>query len=229
MSELGQPVTLPETGPVITSKPVKSSKLWQLILFTIVFAALVFMVGVTIGNKFFWNQFDRTPIADRQYKTALDKVKVNPTSADSHVALGWALFQKGQYNDALAEYQKALSLDDKNFMANLNLGLAYRQVNKNDLAVSTFQKTVALAPKSFEAHYYLGLSYQQVSKLQDSLDELNLAYKLNPGSTDVIYDIGQCYEKMGKLDDAKKQYNAVLEFDPNFVKAKDALKRLGVK
>lgn len=229
MSETGHLVIPSQTETVLPQKTVKVLKIWQLILFTILLAVILYLGGATIGNLFFWKQYDRTPLEERQYNSALEKVKINPKSANNHVELGWALFQKDQYNEALAEYQKALDLDNNNYMANLNLGLTYRQVNKDELAISSFQKTVEIAPNSFEAHYYLGLAYQQTGKLQDALEELQLAYKLNPGSTEIIYNIGQCYEKMGKLEDAKTQYQADLEFDPKFIRAKDALKRLGVQ
>ncbi len=231
MSETGQPV-IPSPNAAVSPEyppgaPGKNLKLWQVVLILAVVAVGVFAGGVTLGKLFFWNQFDRTPLAERQYRTALQKVNENPSNPDYHVELGWALFQKNQYNDALAEYKKALDLNDKHFQANLNLGIAYQEVGKNDLALTAFQKTVEIAPKSFEAHYYLGLSYREAGKLQESLDELQLAYKLNPGSTDLIFAIGQTYEKMGRMDDAKFQYKSALEFDPKFIKAQDALNRLG--
>lgn len=215
------------TGPESSKERGKTLKLWQGILFLIVISIVVFWGGVTIGKIFFWNQFDRTPLADRQYKAALEKVSQNPNSADNHVELGWALFQKGQYNESLAEYKKAIDIDSKNYRAYYDLGLAYKQVNKYDLAITTLQKAIEMSPKSFEAHYDLGLAYQLNGKFEQALDELQIAYKLNPGSTEIIFSLGQAYEKLGQNEQAKYQYKSALEFDPKFTKAKDALNRLG--
>lgn len=209
------------------SKPKKPLKFWQGLIAIILVGILVFWGGEMIGKAFFWNQFDQTPIAERQYQNALEKVRQNPNSAPNHVELGWSLFQKGQYNDALAEYKKAIDLDDKNYRAYYDLGLAYREVKKYDLAISTFQKALEIAPKSFEAHYDLGVVYQQTGKLDQALQEFQLAYKLNPGSTEIIYSMGQIYEQMNNIPEAKYQYKSALEFDPKFTKAQEALNRLG--
>lgn len=202
-------------------------KFWQGLIVIMLVGIIVFWGGEMLGKAFFWNQFDQTPLMERQYKNALEKVRQNPNSAANHVELGWSLFQKGQYNDALAEYKKAIDLDDKNYRAYYDLGLAYRQVEKYDLAISSLQKALEIAPKSFEAHYDLGLVYQHNGKLEQALQELQLAYKLNPGSTEIIYSMGQVYEKMNNIAEAKYQYQSALEFDPKFTKAKEALSRLG--
>ncbi len=208
-------------------KPYKTIKLWKEVLILLACTLSIFSLGLYIGNHYFWNQFDKTPILEKQYQSAMEKVKQNPGSASNHVDFGWALFQKGQYNEALAEYKKATELDDKNFRAYLNLGIAYKQVEKMDIAISTLQKAVELSPKSYEAHYYLGLAYQLNNKLDQAVQELELSDKLHPGSTQIIYDIGQTREKMGNIEEAKKEYQSALQFDPQFAKAQEALSRLG--
>lgn len=213
--------------PSLTPKPYKTIKLWKELVILLGCALIIFAAGQYVGIKYFWNQFDKTPLAEKQYQGALAKVKSTPNDPNSHIDLGWALFQKGQYNEALAEYKKATELDEKNFRAYLNLGLAYRQVEKMDIAITSLQKAVELNPKSYEAHYYLGLTYQTNGKNDQALAELQVADKLHPGSSQIIYDIGQTKEKMGDLDGAKYEYNFALQYDPNFAKAKDALSRLG--
>jgi len=213
--------------PIVTQNPVKTIKLWKELVILVGFALIIFGAGQFIGVKFFWNQFDKTPLVDKQYQSALDKVKQAPADPYSHINLGWALSQKGQYNEAIAEYKKATELDPKSSQAFLNLGIAYRQVQKNDIAITSFQKVIELSPKAYEAHYYLGLTYQSMEKYDLALQELVIADQLNAGSSQIIYDTAQTKEKMGNIEGAKADYNYVLQYDPNFTKATDALKRLG--
>ena len=179
-----------------------------------------------IGQAFFWNTYDRRPPQERAYEAALKRVKENPESADAHVALGWALFQKGQYNEALASYKRATDLDPKHFKAHYNLGLAYAKVEKWDRATDQFERAIEISPNNFQPHYDLGLAYRALGKLDDALQELNLAYKLNPGSVDIIYALGQVYEQQGDQASAAQQYQAALTLDPNYGKAAEALKKL---
>ena len=226
-NDMSEPTTVERNEVGGGQKGKKPLKFWQGMIVIILVAIVFFWSGEMVGKALYWNQFDQTPLMERQYKNALEKVRQNPNSAPNHVELGWSLFQKGQYNDALAEYKKAIDLDDKNYRAIYYSGLAYRQVEKYDLAISSLQKALEIAPKSFEAHYDLGLLYQHNGKFEQALQEFKLAYKLNPGSTEIIYNLGQVYEKMGKIDEAKYHYQSALEFDPKFTKAKEALNRLG--
>lgn len=223
MSEPLQPAINQPLNP----KPFKTIKLWKEVLIVLGCALIIFGAGQYVGMKYFWNQYDATPLTERQYQGAVAKVKSTPNDPNSHIDLGWALFQKGQYNEALAEYKKATELDDKNSRAYLNLGIAYKQVEKMDIAITSLQKAIELNPKSYEAHYYLGLTFQTNGKLNQAVEELQVADKLHPGSSQIMFDIGQTKEKMGDVEGAKSEYNYSLQYDPNFAKSKDALSRLG--
>ncbi len=213
--------------PILTPKPFKTIKLWKELVILVGFTLALFTAGQYIGKNFFWNQFSKTPLVEVQYQGALVKVKDTPNDPNSHIDLGWALYQKGQYNEALAEYKKATVLDDKNYRAYLNLGITYRQVEKKDIAITSFLKAIEINPKSYEAHYYLGLTYQSNGKFDQAIQELQTADQLNPGSSQIIFDIGQTKEKSGDIKGAKDEYNYALEYDPKFAKATAAINRLG--
>ncbi|GAV23994.1 tetratricopeptide repeat protein [Carboxydothermus pertinax] len=215
-----------EIKTVKPSKPVHPVVAY---LVLIAFASALFVVGVIIGKAFFWENYDTTPIADRIIEVAQQKVAKDPKNPKNYVDLGWGYFQKKDYNNALAQYKKALDLDKKYYPAYLNLGILYIDTGKYDLAVNTLKQAVALQPKSSNAHLNLGIAYNKLEKYQEALKELKAAYELSPGSTRIIYEIGVAYEKMGKIEDAKYQYKSALEFDPKFEDAKKALERLNKK
>ena len=236
MSDTGVPVTPGGNPPATTSAPAKPSAEPEkpispkVALTIIIVSTLVFVVaGIGIGRTFFWDRYDRTPLLERQYQAAVQRVKANPNSADAHVELGWSYFQKDQYNEALGEYKKALEIDEKNYKAHFNLGLVYMKTGKVDRAVASYQKAIEIIPNAFQAHYELGKAFEEQGKLEDALKELKFAYKSNPGSVDIIYEQGVVYEKLGKPEDAKYQYESALQFDPKYTKAQEALNRLKKK
>lgn len=194
----------------------------------LVLAATVafYLVFTEVGQAFFWSNYDTRPPQERAYEAALKRVQENPDSTEAHVSLGWALYQKGQHNEALAEYRRALDIDPKNFKAQYNLGLAYAKVDKWERAADQFQEAIRLAPNNFQPHYDLGLAYERLGKLDDAQKELELAYKLNPGSVDIIFAIGQVYEKKDDNQNAILQYQAALSLDPNYARAREALSKL---
>lgn len=194
----------------------------------IVVAALIFMAaGTLIGKAFFWNyEAGVNSALAKQQKVAVDRTKSDPKSPANWVNLGWVYFQQGQYNQALAQYKKAMDLDPNYYPAHYNLGLAYMQVKKYDLAAESLKKAVSIEKKSGAAYLNLGVSYNQLGKYDEAIKILQQAYKFNPGSVDVLYQIGVSYEKAGRKADALYQYKAALGFDPNYKPAKEGLARL---
>lgn len=212
---------------------VSHTSLWQrrapagLALGLLVAATLAFyFVFSEVGQAFFWNAYDTRPPQERAYEAALKRVNENPESADAHTSLGWALFQKGQYNEALAEYKRAIDIEPKHFRAQYDLGLAYAKVEKWDRAIDQFQTAVQINPNNFQPHYDLALAYESTGKLDEAGKELDLAYKLNPGSVDIIYVMGRVYEKQGDRSKAIFQYQSALSLDPNYSKAREALAKM---
>ena len=215
-----------EIKTVKPSKPLHPVVAYLVIL---VFASALFVVGVIIGKAFFWENYNTTPVADRIIEVAQQKVAKDPKNPKNYVDLGWGYFKKKDYNNALAQYKKAIDLDRKYYPAYLNLGLLYIDTGKYDLAVSTLKQAVALQPKSSNAHLNLGIAYGKLGKYQEAIKELDAAYELSPGSTKIIYEKGVVLEKMGKIEEAKYQYQSALEFDPKYDEAKQALERLNKK
>lgn len=188
--------------------------------------AAFYLVFTEVGQAFFWSNYDTRPPQERAYEAALKRVQENPDNGEAHVSLGWALYQKGQHNEALAEYKRALDIDPRNYKAQYNLGLAYAKVDKWERAADQFQEAIRLAPNNYQPHYDLGLAYDHLGKLDDAQKELDLAYKLNPGSVDIIFAIGQVYEKRGDNQNAIFQYQSALSLDPNYARAREALSKL---
>lgn len=185
-------------------------------------SALIFAAaGTIIGKTFFWNNNTGYESAlAKQLTVAQERTKTDPKSPGNWVNLGWIYFQQGQYNQALAQYKKAMDIDPNYYPAYYNLGLAYMQVKKYDLAAETLKKAVTLEPKSGVAFLNLGISYTQLGKYDEALKYLQQAYKFNSGSAEVLYQIGLAYEKSGRKEDAIYQYNAAVGFDPKYKPAR---------
>jgi len=59
----------------------------------------------------------------------------------AHLAIGNRYYDNGQYQEALAEYQKVLDFDDKNVDAHLNMGVIYQDVLQDKEKASLHYRT----------------------------------------------------------------------------------------
>lgn len=113
-----------------------------------------------------------------------------------------AFFIKGLYYNFTGDKLKAISFFDKCLNLDYNYMFAYRE------------KAIAL--------YDLG-------RYDDAITVLDKAVTVQTKFDEGYYWLGRCLEKTGKTADAIEEYKNALTISPDYVEAKDALVRLGVK
>jgi tetratricopeptide (TPR) repeat protein len=83
-------------------------------------------------------------------------VALDPASARHHIAYGWLLAKLGRYDEAIAQYEEALT-NAPDALAYFSLGSALEKQNKLPQAADAYRKTLALAPGFQEAQLRLNL------------------------------------------------------------------------
>ena len=79
-------------------------------------------------------------ISERYLREA---VQLNPKAAEGWVGLGNLAWIKGEYYDAIANYEKAIALHPGNYEAAMNLAMAYDQIGQPDRAARIRQEAEA--------------------------------------------------------------------------------------
>ena len=82
--------------------------------------------------------------------------KSSPTFADAHYNLGNALAERGQIDEAIAHYRKALEIKPDFAEAHNNLASALTRRGRVDEAIAQYRKALEIKPDYAEAHYNLG-------------------------------------------------------------------------
>ena len=97
-----------------------------------------------------------------EYESALKSydvaLEINSTSASIFTTIGEILGPHSlrRFQDAVAAFQKALSIDKLNAHALNNLGNAYNALGKYDDALDSYNKAFAIDPTQAVQHYNRG-------------------------------------------------------------------------
>lgn len=91
--------------------------------------------------------------AKRIYKDLIDKDK---TDFNALYLLGTLEVQEKNYKDGIIYLKKSLQINQKNFIALNNLGLAYFNLKDMELAEKYFLKSLEINPNYFESYNNLG-------------------------------------------------------------------------
>jgi len=108
----------------------------------------------------------------------------NPGSSMVRNNLGYALLQKGQMDEAMAQCQKALEINPNYAEAHNNLGNALSKKGQVDEAIEQYQKALEIAPTDAVAHYNLGLTLSQEGQVDEAIAQFQEALRLKPDFTE---------------------------------------------
>ena len=80
-------------------------------------------------------------------------------AARTLLAQGHIYQNRGEFEQAISYYRKALEANPYYLKAYYSIGFAYLKLNQSDEAINEFKNAVDINPYNAEAHYNLGLSY----------------------------------------------------------------------
>ena len=169
--------------------------------------------------------------AEREFKVAIE---TNPNDANAHYfyAMYYLLPQK-RFDEAIAEYRKALQLDPLSEVINTNLGVELMIAKRFDEAREQFRKTLELDPK-------FGIASERYAELEAYLGNYSTAQQLRttycPEDAKLDFGTGKeayyrtdlkspCrrlawrsaldYAMLGRKDEAFRELNHFFEDDPS--------------
>ena len=128
---------------------------------------------------------------------AKDRVERNPTDLAAHFDLGTALFDTGQFQEAIAHLQRARMNPAVRLKAMGRLGQCYVARNMNDLAAKTLVDAVAelaiMDAVKKELLYNLGLVYEKMGDKEKAVDCFKQIYEVDYGYNDVAQRVESSY------------------------------------
>src|SRR5262249_31391649 len=151
-----------------------------------------------------------------------------PKDAKAHNNIGWALYDKGKLDEAIASYRKAIALDPNYAPAHYHLANALRDKGKVDEAVSEYQNTIALDPKHAEAHCNLGYALQSQGRLAESLESFRRGHALGVKRPDWRYPSASWVRQVEQLVQQEKELLDVLAGKRKLASVTEGIKYTGL-
>jgi tetratricopeptide (TPR) repeat protein len=94
--------------------------------------------------------------------------------------LGLAYQKKGEVDRAIADYTKAIAIDQKYSNAYNNRGLAYYRKSEVDRAIADYDKAIAIDPKYAYAYNGRGAAYQKKGEVDRAIADYRKALEIDP-------------------------------------------------
>ena len=144
-----------------------------------------------------------------------DKFKIENNS-DYYNKQGKQFYLNEEYDSAIQSFFRAVSIDNRNYIAYNNLGMAYWMKNNLDSAEKYFRKAATISKSYPQPYINLALLYKQKGDLNKQYTYLKKALDVNPTNYWTYYLLGDYYTSVGNYPASIPYYIDAINLNSNF-------------
>jgi Tfp pilus assembly protein PilF len=154
-------------------------------------------------------------------------------AADGQNLQGVRLYQQGQYDAAMREFQKAIGNDPENADAYYNMaatmhrtGVARNDQNLLSQSETLYNRCLDKDPENTDCHRGLAVLLAETGRSDRAFALLKNWAIRSPNNADARVELARMYEEYGDLSSAKGYLTEALQIDQQDARAWNALARL---
>jgi len=140
-----------------------------------------------------------------------------PSGNEAYLILlnkGMVCLHQGNYDQAIAEFNKAIELNSRLPHAYNNRGIAYWRKGNYDQALADFTKSIEISPNNATSYVGRGSVYGDKGNYDQAISDFNKAIDLDPNIADTYYNRGSIYHDKGDYTKAISDYSKAIEIKP---------------
>jgi tetratricopeptide (TPR) repeat protein len=139
--------------------------------------------------------------------------------------LGAAYMNQQKLDQALKQFEQAVTIDKQNPTAQLNLGIALLNLSRVAPAEEALQRAAQLEPKNPAVWFNMGMLHRNNGEAERALGDFGKAASLAPNDANTHYFLGDLYAQEQKYADAEREFRRAVEIDPFSVSSEFGLAR----
>jgi len=177
-------------------------------------AAIRFQPGFAIAHLHlgFVLQSEQKPAAASEWMQAYNLAPNDPQTA---LAVGTALANVGQDDQAVPVLEQALHLQPSSASAAYQLALVLQRVDRVQDAIPLFKSVVEAEPDNADALINLGMALSQAHQATDAVPYLQHAISLHPDSPIAHQNLAAAYIQINQIADAENELRAAIKLAPD--------------
>ena len=122
----------------------------------------------------------------------------------------------GNYEAALASYNKALQFQPDLHEAWYNRGMTLGLLGQYEEAIASYDKALQFQPNDHKAWNYRGNALGNLGRFEETIASYDKALQFQPDDHDAWYNRGVALAKLGQWEQALASYDKALQFQPEF-------------
>ena len=151
----------------------------------------------------------------RQIEELTWHINNNPDDIDAYIERGLAYYDSGQYDLAIRDFSRVLSINAYNPDALYYRGLTYGKIQQYSKAIYDFETLLTADPFSADAYRMLGFVHFQIQEYEQAVEDYNSGLDLDPADDLIYLYRGDALYALQDYRAALKDYNQALQLAPD--------------
>lgn len=157
----------------------------------------------------YWKQYENsneTRWVESARQACERALNLNAQLAAGHLCLGTVDNGTGKYEDAQAEFRRALESEPTSDDAYRGLAFAYERLGKTADAERTYRQAIKLRPLYWAGYSWLGVFYYRTGRFAEAAHMFERVVELSPENHRGYYNLGATYSMLGRWSEAEQTY-----------------------
>lgn len=131
--------------------------------------------------------------------------------SNEHFVRGKAHYEAGQYEQALASYDRVIDLNPNNVEALNNRALTLSNLGRDDDALADYNRSLQLRPDKMEILSNRGNALSHLGRYNDALADFTRAFQLHPNHPTIYYNRACMYSLWQKPNEALEDLRRAID------------------
>ncbi|KNZ71003.1 hypothetical protein Tfer_0073 [Thermincola ferriacetica] len=195
-----------------------------IILIAVITALAV--IGLYVGNKFFWKPVDARTVAEKRFDSIETAYKNNPKDKQAALAYAIALYTQGKNGAAEKLFAELARKNPGDNAILVNYASFKKDTGDRKKAAELFEKVLKKSPYFVPANVQYAVLLREQGKYEEALTKIDNALRIEPAAADILLEKAKIYIAMKDGQKAKEYLQRALKFVPNYEEAQKLMKQL---
>lgn len=145
----------------------------------------------------------------------MEKVGDYLSSAESYFKTAEQDQQKQNFNDAISNYKKGLTIDPQNVDGYIKLAISYDAIGDSKEAEHAFKQAAALSKENKEIFLLIANYYNNKGDFKNALDYYDKITQVDPEDVNAFISVANAHYNLNEYNMAIKAYEKALKINPD--------------
>ncbi|MEH2411252.1 tetratricopeptide repeat protein [Nostoc sp.] len=142
-----------------------------------------------------------------------------------YVRLADECFEKGEYTNAIANYNQALKVNHGDVNLYYKRGLAHYQIGDYEAAIADYSQAIQTNIHDAKSYNKRGLALSQIGRLEEAINDYTQAIRINPNVAVAYKNRAEARSNVGDNQGAIEDYTQAIKINPHYA---DTYKNRGI-